>query len=129
VQVENFIKQPIGLMFRKGSPLIETFNKIIMERLPRINNLLDMKLGKKCHNHMYPEEADPEPGYTPLSVSAVSGVLGLWVFLITVAIIVILFESFWARKTKSDKLVYGANKNPYNIFTELHFLCMSFLKN
>jgi hypothetical protein len=89
-------------MFPKRSQLVETFNEIIMERLPRIDNLLDMKFGKKCHNHIYPEEADPEPGYTPLSVSAVSSVLGLWVFLITVAIIVILFESFWARKTKSD---------------------------
>jgi hypothetical protein len=87
-------------MFRKGSPLVEPFNRIIAERQSRINRLLDMQLGQKCTNHFFPEQAIAQAGYTPLTWQAMLGAFGLWFAIIMVAVIAILCELIYFSTIK-----------------------------
>jgi hypothetical protein len=100
-KMAEFTGQPIGLMFRKGSPLVEQFNRIILERMTRTNLLLDMKLGQECHDQFYPEEAGVKAGYTPLGLTATSGAFAIWLFLILVVMLIVLCEYAYAATERA----------------------------
>jgi hypothetical protein len=112
-KMAEFTVQPIGFMFRKRSPLVEQFNRIILERMARINKLLDVKLGQECHDHFYPEEASVKAGYTPLGLIATSGAFALWLFLILVAMLIVLCEYTFAAIQRAN--LNGANEGANNI--------------
>jgi hypothetical protein len=106
----NFIAQPMGLMFRKRSPLVEQFNLVIMERQSRINRLLENQMTQKCFNHFFPEEAMVKVGYTPLNMMAMSGAFGLWFLLILIALFVTLSEFLMAYSGLKCSVFMGCSQ-------------------
>lgn len=85
----------MGLAFRRRSKLVQTFSSLIIERMPRINKLLDIKYGSRCREHFYPEKASPQTGYKALNIMAVSGAFVLWAVMIGVALLVLLYEHYF----------------------------------
>jgi hypothetical protein len=86
-----FAGQLMGLAFKKGSPLVEQFNEVILERITRMNQLFDLKLGQKYHEHFYPKEADVKVISYVTRTRATSGALVVWLLLILVGMLIALY--------------------------------------